>query len=383
MPLATIFADLTMPSMVRLWAPLLLAAAAAANATDATIPEPNATNATAVVARDDDLVTVACVTWNMAALSPSAKDCKFLQDLRHHSVVCVGVQELEDLKPRRSEGHRSAAWTRALRRAFPDKQFDRVADHAAGPVRLAVFVNRRAPLAVRSCAVGDVACGIGNIVRNKGCAAAFLELGLRDADEKKKKLPVKLVLVAAHLAAHAHKVDDRNADYWRICRELAAQLPEAWGGGGGLESPEPSGRSPLVDAADLVVFSGDLNYRLDLPREEAERGALVGGIYALLEHDQLRRERAAGRAFGGFLEGPVAFAPTFKFDKRSNRYDSSKKMRVPSWTDRVLYTPRAPAATRGRRPELTLASYGAVDAATHSDHRPVVATFRLSPGAKR
>ncbi|KAH8070319.1 hypothetical protein JL721_5082 [Aureococcus anophagefferens] len=312
---------------MRFWAPLLLALAAA-NATDATIPEPNATNATAVVARDDDLVTVACVTWNMAALSPSAKDCKFLQDLRHHSVVCVGVQELEDLKPRRSEGHRSAAWTRALRKAFPDKQFDRVADHAAGPVRLAVFVNRRAPLAVRSCAVGDVACGIGNIVRNKGCAPA------RGLGRRRRR----------------------------------------------IESPEPSGRSPLVDAADLVVFSGDLNYRLDLPREEAERGALVGGLDALLEHDQLRS--AAGRAFGGFLEGPVAFAPTFKFDKRSNRYDSSKKMRVPSWTDRVLYT-RAPAATRGRRPELTLASYGAVDAATHSDHRPVVATFRLSPGAKR
>ena len=40
-------------------------------------------------------------------------------------------------------------------------------------------------------------------------------------------------------------------------------------------------------------------------------------VYALLEHDQLRRERAAGRAFGGFLEGPVAFAPTVKFDKLS------------------------------------------------------------------
>ena len=359
----------------------------------------NETNGTAleVVERDEDAVTMACVTWNMAALCPSPRDCKFLASLRHHSVICVGVQELEDLKPRRAEGHRSVRWTEALRRAFPEKKFYKVADHAAGPVRLAVFVNKAAPVTVRDCAVGDVACGIGNIVRNKGCSAAFLELGVPGgAKGDARRAPVRLCLVAAHLAAHAGKVADRNADYWRIARELAAQAPDAWrGGGGGLggggadvldmsDAGDNSGRAPLLDAADLVVFSGDLNYRLDLPREEAERGAVAGSLADLLAYDQLKNERAKRRAFTGFLEGPIRFAPTYKYDKRSDVYDSSKKMRIPSWTDRVLYTPKGPTP-RGKRaaPGLKLTSYDAVASARHSDHRPVVATFRLSPGAPK
>lgn len=38
-----------------------------------------------------------------------------------------------------------------------------------------------------------------------------------------------------------------------------------------------------------------------------------------------------------FMEGPINFPPTFKYDKNCNVYDTSKKMRVPSYTDRILY----------------------------------------------
>ncbi len=33
----------------------------------------------------------------------------------------------------------------------------------------------------------------------------------------------------------------------------------------------------------------------------------------------------------------IEFKPTFKFDKQSELYDTSKKMRIPSWTDRILW----------------------------------------------
>jgi len=38
-------------------------------------------------------------------------------------------------------------------------------------------------------------------------------------------------------------------------------------------------------------------------------------------------------------EGVINFKPTFKYDNDSDVYDTSKKMRVPSWTDRILYKP--------------------------------------------
>ena len=305
--------------------------------------------------------TVACVTWNLAATSPSSKDAKFLERLRRHDLVCICVQELEDLKPRRQPGHRAEAWTQLLAEKFPSRTHQIVADQSAGPVRLTILQKRKSKLVkVEACTCGDVACGIGNVLRNKGCAAAFLDLKVR---YDKSAGSAKLLVISAHLAAHAHKAADRDQDFHRICRELLPQMPSEWGA------------HDLLDCLDCCLFAGDLNYRLDLPRAEAERGALSGDFAALLDYDQLLRRKARGSAFAGFFEGAIDFAPTFKFDQRSSTYDSSKKMRVPSWTDRVLYIPRS---SRRKSPELTLASYESVDTRS-SDHRPVVATFALRP----
>ena len=320
----------------------------------------NTTNTT-IQAIAPPCATVACVTWNLAATSPSSKDAKFLERLRRHDLVCICVQELEDLKPRRQPGHRAEAWTQLLAEKFPAKTHSIVADQSAGPVRLTIFQKRKSKLVkVEACTCGDVACGIGNVLRNKGCAAAFLDLKVR---YDKVSGSAKLLVISAHLAAHAHKAADRDQDFHRICRELLPQMPSEWGG------------HDLLDCLDCCLFAGDLNYRLDLPRAEAERGAIAGEYDTLLDYDQLLRRKARGSAFADFFEGAISFAPTFKFDQRSATYDSSKKMRVPSWTDRVLYIPRS---SRKKSPELTLASYDSVDTRS-SDHRPVVATFALRP----
>ena len=37
-------------------------------------------------------------------------------------------------------------------------------------------------------------------------------------------------------------------------------------------------------------------------------------------------------AFQNYIEGPLLFAPTYKYDHGTDRYDTSEKMRIPAWT---------------------------------------------------
>lgn len=64
----------------------------------------------------------------------------------------------------------------------------------------------------------------------------------------------------------------------------------------------------------------------------------------LLRSDQLtlEREKEENPVFEDFLEGEINFAPTYKYDLFSEDYDTSEKLRLPAWTDRVLWKRRMP-----------------------------------------
>ena len=73
--------------------------------------------------------------------------------------------------------------------------------------------------------------------------------------------------------------------------------------------------------------------------------ALKQGIYEAYElscqklknFDQLNFLRSEGLVFSGYVEDPIRFVPTYKYDPGSNNFDTSSKQRVPSYTDRILY----------------------------------------------
>lgn len=82
----------------------------------------------------------------------------------------------------------------------------------------------------------------------------------------------------------------------------------------------------------------------------------------------------------GFVEPPLHFKPTYKFDVNSDVYDSGKKRRIPAWTDRILYVSKPLIATN--KDETTVhpvgiecISYNADFTLRTSDHRPVYASF--------
>lgn len=170
---------------------------------------------------------------------------------------------------------------------------------------LAPFVSQ-----VRSDAVS---CGIARVVGNKGgVAVSFLFGGTR------------LAFVNCHLAAHTHGTEDRNRDFHRLassllagprgCRPGAARANRVSPLSPDSSAPPPSSGRGLLPGHDLVVWMGDLNYRVEGSRAAIE-SAMRDGLFEVLEsNDQLLRERDVRRVFEGFREGPLHFRPTFKFD---------------------------------------------------------------------
>ncbi|KAH9326333.1 hypothetical protein KI387_006511, partial [Taxus chinensis] len=86
---------------------------------------------------------------------------------------------------------------------------------------------------------------------------------------------------------------------------------------------------------DQVIWLGDLNYRLALHYAETKRLVEKNDWEALLEKDQLRNEKKAGRVFKGWNEGKIYFPPTYKYSRNSDHYAgenvrSRSKRRTPA-----------------------------------------------------
>jgi len=65
------------------------------------------------------------------------------------------------------------------------------------------------------------------------------------------------------------------------------------------------------------------------------------GLYDVISqtdiaYQQLRQVMDTGAAFAGYIEGPLLFRPTYRYDVGTDYYDTSEKMRIPAWTGRLL-----------------------------------------------
>mmetsp|Transcript_34189 Transcript_34189/g.80506 ORF Transcript_34189/g.80506 Transcript_34189/m.80506 type:complete len:1467 (-) Transcript_34189:90-4490(-) len=330
--------------------------------------------------KESDAV-VSVVTWNLAEDSPSEEDAAFIRKFRENGIspgqgsdlVLISGQECENIKPRRSEGRRSREYRRLMIKML-GQDYVPVALHLLGGIQFGLFAKKSFLKEIEDVTLTDVTCGIGNVLHNKGAIAAFVKVKARNDKEenKNRSKSLRMVFVTAHLAAHVKNAKARDSDFWRISSELEAQVPEGF-----LPrkvGDQDSSGSFLFDSVDRVFFCGDLNYRLDLPRELTEYTLLHETEYDqpmlkdLLRHDQLVQSMAEGRAFPAFGEGKITFMPTFKYDKESNSYDTSHKQRIPAWTDRILFQPAD---------GIRVLDYQSVPAAQSSDHRPVYGSFRI------
>jgi hypothetical protein len=169
-----------------------------------------------IAAEGDPLgLNLTVISWNLAEKKASAKDSAFLNQFNASDIIAVGIQELEDIRPRRDEGSRSKALRKILAKKFGN--YDCLVKHKMGGIYLSVFCKKTITKKIQGVHVVDVACGIGNVLTNKGAVCALLRIRGKT-----------LALINAHLAAHKEKVAARNADYHRIMSLIPTKAPKKW-----------------------------------------------------------------------------------------------------------------------------------------------------------
>lgn len=123
---------------------------------------------------------------------------------------------------------------------------------------------------------------------------------------------------------------------------------------------------------DHVVLLGDLGYTVENDTDEVMSLASRRQYRDILEHDQLSTLLGVKHILNGFVEAPVAFAPTFKVT-RDGDYTPEKRF-VPSYTDRVLWSSANCGAADKALVPLT---YTSATEVRLSEHVPVACVFQL------
>jgi phosphatidylinositol-bisphosphatase len=140
-------------------------------------------------------LNISVVTWNLAEKELQMDTGIFLEDFITSDIIVLGVQECEDIRPRRKEGRRSRAWNKIQRNILLKSNYECVAKHKMGGIQLSLYCKKKLSKRIKGFTVLEVACGIGNVLHNKGAVCILLRF-------KNKTI----AFINAHLAAHQKNV---------------------------------------------------------------------------------------------------------------------------------------------------------------------------------
>ncbi|XP_069647390.1 inositol polyphosphate 5-phosphatase K isoform X2 [Haliaeetus albicilla] len=173
-----------------------------------------------------------------------------------------------------------------------------------------------------------------------------------------------------HLPAHMENTEQRLDDFEKI-----------------LEMQFEGENIPSTLDHDVLFWFGDLNFRIADYGIHFVRESINNKRYNLLwEKDQLNMAKKKEAFLQEFIEGPLQFKPTYKFDLYSDVYDTSEKKRKPAWTDRILWRVKNLCQHASKEVEfseeeqtisVTLNNYISHMSYGISDHKPVTGTFGL------
>jgi Endonuclease/Exonuclease/phosphatase family/RhoGAP domain len=357
-----------------------------------------------------------------------------------HDLYMLGFQEVQSLSgvdAVRTDGARGFAWRYAVEKLLAPRGLVLVAERQLVGILVVVFVRHEHSAFVGDVRVSYAGTGFLSVGGNKGAVAARFRLydrtvscvschlSAHDGNLERRNSDFRDIVSKAMFASPERAVVDaesaastRSSSSSSSVRSgLAARLNAS--GLGSSSASSPSGAAAAAQSAqqwigsfataaavvladvnagansvllndpnalnildhDAVFWLGDMNYRIDAPPETVVKWIETADWEALCAADQLCRQMAKVPAFQGFYEGPICFAPTYKFDRYVDRYSRDEATgalkRTPAYTDRIMWRCGFPEAAPAARPDLQLLRYTSAKVYS-SDHRPVSATFSMT-----
>jgi phosphatidylinositol-bisphosphatase len=359
-------------------------------------------------------VRIFCGTFNVNGKIPDENLrpwlCAPSPDSKPIDIYALGFQELVDLNTKSlllnaDANDRETYWVNILDKDMLNE------NNFRGKIRykmltkirmfglfLIIYVNESliAKNYIKEVYLSSVACGILDFVGNKGSVGVSMKIH-----------ESRVCFVCSHLAADTDKLEKRNADFRATRQKLLFQN-------------DPNNLNSYLDIENdhqTIFWFGDLNYRLEnLTLNETFRLIFSCQFDELIKFDQLSNERIMRRVFEGYSEGKINFRPTYKYTTRTDFYEkqhlyssstnssgspsssttsittsssstgisytssesdlislntsqNSFKVKLPSWTDRVLFKSNL---------KLEQLKYSSENSLTLSDHKPVYSIFELN-----
>ncbi|XP_006894947.1 PREDICTED: phosphatidylinositol 4,5-bisphosphate 5-phosphatase A [Elephantulus edwardii] len=313
--------------------------------------------------KSDPGFRITVVTWNVGTAMPPDDVTSLLHlgggdDSDGADMIAIGLQEVNSMINKRlKDALFTDQWSELFMDALGPFNFVLVSTVRMQGVILLLFSKYYHLPFLRDVQTDCTRTGLGGYWGNKGGVSVRLAV-----------FGHMLCFLNCHLPAHMDKAEQRKDNFQTILNLQQFQGPGAHG---------------ILDH-DLVFWFGDLNFRIESYDLHFVKLAIDSNrLHQLWGKDQLNMAKNTWPILKGFQEGPLNFAPTFKFDVGTNKYDTSAKKRKPAWTDRILWKVKAPgggpspSGRESHRLQVTQHSYRSHMEYTVSDHKPVAAQFVL------
>ncbi|KAG7480834.1 hypothetical protein MATL_G00060450 [Megalops atlanticus] len=310
------------------------------------------------------------ITWNVGSAVPP-DDITSLLGLNvgdgNTDMYIIGLQEVNSMINKRLKDVLfTDQWSEVCMDTLGPFGYVLVTSQRMQGVLLLVFAKYYHLPFLRGVQTETTRTGLGGYWGNKGGVSARMTV-----------FGHPICFLNCHLPAHMENSEQRMEDFESILQQQQFEGQAAKG---------------VLDH-DVVFWFGDLNFRIEDYEMHVVKGAIDNNKLSMLwEKDQLNMAKDSESVLDGFLEGPLKFPPTYKFDVGTNTYDTSGKKRKPAWTDRILWRlrpagPSGPSQNAMQRRSPTSGLSSGTKVTQHfyrshmeyiiSDHKPVSSIFTL------